>query len=85
MKQFTYVIHDPIGIHARPATILTMEAKNYLSEITFEANGKKANAKSMLKVMSLAVKQGNEVIVTVDGVDQDKAIARLEELFKENL
>jgi len=27
MKQFTYVINDPIGIHARPAGLLVKAAK----------------------------------------------------------
>ena len=29
MKQFTYVITDEIGIHARPAGLLAKEAKKY--------------------------------------------------------
>ena len=30
MKQFTYTINDPLGIHARPAGLLAKEAKNSL-------------------------------------------------------
>ncbi len=29
MKQFTYVITDPLGIHARPAGLLAKQAKSY--------------------------------------------------------
>ena len=45
MKQFSYTINDPIGLHARPATMLAKEAKNFEAEIVLFANGKKANAK----------------------------------------
>lgn len=85
MKQFVYVINDPIGVHARPATIFVKEAKKFESEITLSANGKKANATSMLMIMSMAIKQGNEVTVTASGSDEETAIAKFKELFKENL
>lgn len=85
MKQFIYVINDPIGVHARPATIFVKEAKKFESEITLSANGKKANATSMLMIMSMAIKQGNEVTVTASGSDEEAAIAKFRELFKDNL
>ncbi len=85
MKQFRYVISDPIGLHARPATILAKEAKNFDAEIVLAANGKRANAKAMLLIMSMAVKQGTEVVVTAEGTDEDAAIVRFEEIFKTNL
>lgn len=34
MKQFTYVITDPAGVHARPAGLLVKEAAKYSSAIT---------------------------------------------------
>lgn len=33
MKQFEYVITDPVGIHARPAGLLVKEAKQHESKI----------------------------------------------------
>lgn len=85
MKQFVYVIKDPIGIHARPAAILAKEAKNFEAEIMIAANGKKANAKAMLGIMGMAVKQGNEATVTAEGSDEEEAIAKFKVLFTENL
>ena len=37
MKQFTYIIADPIGLHARPAGFLLRKAKTYQSAITVQA------------------------------------------------
>lgn len=34
MKEFTYVITDPEGIHARPAGLLVKEANRFKSKIT---------------------------------------------------
>ncbi len=85
MKEFTYVITDEIGIHARPAGMLVKEAKAFTSKITLEANGKTADATKLMAVMSLGVKNGAEVVIKAEGDDEDAAIARMEEFMKENL
>ena len=85
MKEFTYVITDEIGIHARPAGMLVKEAKAFTSKITLEANGKSADATKLMAVMSLGVKNGAEVVIKADGEDEDVAIAKMEEFMKENL
>lgn len=85
MKEFTYVITDEIGIHARPAGMLVKEAKAFTSKITLEANGKTADATKLMAVMSLGVKNGAEVVIKADGDDEDAAIAKMEEFMKENL
>lgn len=85
MKEFTYVITDAIGIHARPAGMLVKEAKNFSSKITLEANGKSADATKLMAVMSLGVKSGAEVVIKAEGDDEDAAIAKMEEFMKANL
>ena len=59
MKSFNYVIKDELGIHARPAGLLVKAAKPFASTITLECGEKKTNAKGLMGVMGLAVKQGN--------------------------
>lgn len=85
MKEFSYVIKDEIGIHARPAGMLAKEAKNFSSKITIEANGKSADVTRLMAVMGLGVKQGTEVLIKVEGEDEDVAIAGIEEFMKANL
>lgn len=85
MKSFTYVIKDELGIHARPAGLLVKEAKQFTSTITLECGAKKAVAKGLVGVMGMAVKQGNEVVVSAEGDDEDVAIAALEAFFNANL
>ena len=85
MKSFNYVVQDPIGIHARPAGNLVKAIKTLDSEVTLIANGKTANGKKLMAVMSLGVKQGQEVTVAVEGGDEEASLAAMEAFFKENL
>ena len=85
MKEFTYTIQDPLGIHARPAGLLVKAAQPYQSEVTIIKEGKKGNAKSMLSIMGLGTKAGDEVVIQADGPDEDEVITELEGFFKENL
>lgn len=85
MKEFSYVITDEIGIHARPAGMLVKEAKAFSSKITIEANGKSAEATKLMAIMSLGVKSGAEVVIKAEGDDEDAAIAKMEEFMKANL
>jgi phosphocarrier protein len=85
MKSFSYVIKDSVGVHARPAAILVQEAKKYLSEVQIEANGKKANMKGILGLMTLGVKQGMKVTITAAGEDENRAIQGLTECLTKNL
>lgn len=85
MKEFKYTITDPEGIHARPAGILVKQAAKYMSTIKIVKGQKSADAKRLFGLMGLGVKTGEEVTVTVEGADEDKAAAELEIFFKENL
>lgn len=44
MKEFTYVIKEELGLHARPAGLLVKEAKKFQSATTLAAKGKTAAA-----------------------------------------
>ena len=46
---------------------------------------REVNAKSIMAVMSLGVKKGNEVIITADGADEEEAIAEIQKVLEENL
>ena len=66
MKQFQFVITDPIGIHARPAGLLVKAAKALDSTVTVEkVGGKSTVATKLMAVMGLGVKGGDTVTVTV--------------------
>ncbi|MCI8291909.1 MAG: HPr family phosphocarrier protein [Hespellia sp.] len=85
MKEMNYVVNDPEGIHARPAGLLVKKAAGFKSKVSLTKGGKTVDAKRILGVMGLGVKQGEEVTVSVEGEDEDVAMTALEEFFKENL
>ena len=69
MKQFAYVITDPVGIHARPAGMLVKEAKQFSSKIMLQKGEKSADATRMMSVMGLGVKCGDTLSVSIEGGD----------------
>lgn len=85
MKNFSYVITDEIGIHARPAGLLVKEAKKYASKVVIKANGKSAEATRLMAVMGMGVKCGQTVEVEVTGDDEDTASEGMKAFFEENL
>lgn len=80
MKTFDYTIKDAMGIHARPAGLLVKEAAKYESKVSLTKDGKTVDAARLMAVMSLGVKQGQTVTVTVEGTDEGNATADAEVL-----
>ncbi|GFI47622.1 phosphocarrier protein HPr [Lachnospiraceae bacterium] len=85
MKEFSYVITDEVGIHARPAGMLVKEAKKYESKVVLSKDGKKAEATKLMAVMGLGVKCGQTVNIEITGADEEAAYEGMVAFFKENL
>lgn len=85
MKEFTHVITDPEGIHARPAGLLVKAAKGYACDIKIAKDGRAMNAKAIFGIMGLGVKKGESVTLTFDGADEDAACEALSAFMQENL
>lgn len=85
MKQFTYTISDPLGIHARPAGMLAKEAKKFTSVCTITKGEQTKKLTQLMMLMSLGVKQGDAVTIQADGADEDAAIEALKAFFEANL
>lgn len=82
MKEFSYIITAPEGIHSRPSVELVREAAKYPCSVTLAKNNKTADAKRIFAVMGLCVKQGECLTVRVDGENEDFAAACLENFLK---
>lgn len=87
MKQMQKIVLNPSGIHARPAAAFVNEAKKFTSriQVTNENNGKTADAKSILKLMSLAMTKGTPILLRAEGEDEDAALAALSSLIDSGL
>ena len=74
-KEFT--INDELGMHMRPASLLSQMAAKYQSNITVKHNGKDFNAKSVMLLMTALIKCGSEIEVVCDGPDEEAALAEI--------
>lgn len=85
MKEFTYTITDPQGMHARPAGELVKVAKEFNSKIVLKKEDKIADCKKIFGIMGLAVKNGQEITITFEGDDEDAAYEKVSSFLQENM
>lgn len=76
------VINNPQGLHARPATLLVQKATTFKCEVSIEYNGKCANAKSLIGVLSLGVNKGYSVKLITNGTDEETALNEIAEVVQ---
>ena len=74
-KEFT--INNELGMHMRPASLLSQMAAKYQSNITVKHNGKDFNAKSVMLLMTALIKCGSQIEVVCDGPDVEAALAEI--------
>lgn len=74
-------IQNNVGLHARPATFFIQKANSYKSSIWVEKGDRRANAKSLLGVLSLGIVQDMEITLLADGEDENEALEGLIELI----
>lgn len=86
MKKINYTVTSEAGIHARPAGLLVKKAASFKSNIKIlhEQRGSEADLKRLMAVMALGVKQGDSIVLSVDGEDEEEAADALEAFLKEN-
>lgn len=65
------------GLQARPAAMFVQEANRFSSEVFLEKEGKKVNAKSIMGLMSLAIRTGTVIKLIAEGHDEKEAVEAL--------
>lgn len=73
-------IENKAGLHARPAALFAQKASAFKSNIMVAKGGKSGNAKSIISIMGLGIKQGETIVVKIDGPDANEAAATLKKL-----
>lgn len=77
----TVVVHNPQGIHARPADTIVRLTKQYQAKIEFVKDNQRVDGKSILDLLTLAAEHGSQLIVEASGPDAPAAVDALAELF----
>ena len=83
MIEKTYTITNGAGIHSHSATTLVSSLTPFTSNVMMEYNGRHIDLKSIMGVMSLGIPTGASVKVTADGADEEQAMAKIEEVMKD--
>lgn len=84
MKEFTYKITDPVGIHARPAGMLAKKAAELDSTVTIIKDGKCADTRRLMALMQLGIKQNDQITVRIEGGNEDKNAQEILNFFESN-
>lgn len=82
MSVSTVVIKNEVGLHARPAALLVSEVSKYKSNIKIIKNGKEYNPKSILGVLSMVAKKGDEITIAAEGEDEEAAVLGIKSLIE---
>ena len=84
MKQITVTVIDPVGLHARPATVAVNQASKFPKcDINVAFKGREVNMKSIMGVMSVGIPTQSEITISCSGEDEDDAIAKIEATLRE--
>ena len=80
MSEIKITVKHEVGLHARPASVFVQTAANYSADIEVIHGDTKANAKSILAVLSLSAHKGTEILIKAEGEDADEVLNAIEEL-----
>lgn len=76
------VVQNQVGLHARPATFFIQKANEFKSSIWVEKEERRANAKSLLGVLSLGIMGGTKIRIIAGGNDEQEAVEALAKLVE---
>jgi len=74
----TIAIKIPTGLEARPVAVLVQVASQHESSIYIESENRRVNAKSIMGMMSLGLREGESITINASGVDEEAAVAAIE-------
>lgn len=81
MREASLRVENRLGLHARAAAKLVQVLSGFQANATLCARGREINGKSIMGVMMLAAGQGSEVLLRLDGIDEEAALAAAQDLF----
>ncbi|HEY7556053.1 MAG TPA: HPr family phosphocarrier protein [Candidatus Binatia bacterium] len=81
-------IKNKLGLHARAAALFVQTVHKFSSQVTVTTDGRTADGRSIMGMLTLGATQGSKIQIEVTGEDADKAVRAIEKLvdsrFNEN-
>jgi len=75
-------VTNPLGIHMRPADMLSRAAQQFTCQIVIEKDGQQVDCKSILSILTLGAAQGTTLGLRAEGEDAEVAVDTLSDLFQ---
>lgn len=85
MKQFNYVLTKPDALHARPISSLMREVSRFQSSMHLIHGGRTVSLKDARRLMNEEIDNGSRLTVTIEGKDEEAAVAAIQNYFVENM
>lgn len=83
MQTRNFTIVNRLGLHARAAALLVKTASRFSSEITIKKEDMEVNGKSIMGILLLAAPKGSDILLMIDGSDEEPAMQQLAELIED--
>ena len=85
MQAVRVTLVNPLGLHMRAAAkIVKLSAQFECSIAVIRPNReRRADARSILGILELGAKEGTELVIEADGIDERAASAALKELIQQ--
>lgn len=81
MITFSHVIQGVEGLHARPVALICAEAKPFESAVRVSCGRAVVCASDLMGLMGLDARQGDELVVAIEGPDEQACAERMREVF----
>mgnify|MGYP001170053368 CR=1 FL=1 len=78
-------IQNKDGLRARLAMLFTNKANDFKCNVSIKKDERTMNAKSMLGILSMGIKQGEEFSIITDGIDEKAASESLYDLVSSSV
>ncbi len=82
MVEAKAIVQNEAGIHCRPTAVIIGEAAKYEGKITVIGERGKTNLESALEMMILALSQGSQITIQVEGPDEEATLKKFVDLFQ---
>ncbi len=77
---------DALGMHARPASLISEKAATFSeTDIRIRNDQRAANAKSMASLLTMGASQGDALIISAEGVEAEQAVQVLADMINRGL
>lgn len=78
----TVQVTNSLGLHIRPASLLAKLLQNYTSSVFISFNGQTVDARSVMSLLVLSIKQDSTIDLIIEGIDAEETLEVLKDAFE---